>query len=40
MGTEGLTGYPDLVVVENSENLHSLRLVVKLQQARDGLGGG
>lgn len=35
-----LTGYPNLIVVENSKSLHSLRLTVKLQQARDGLRGG
>lgn len=35
----GLTRYPDLVVVENSENLHGLGLAVKLQQARNGLWG-
>lgn len=35
----GSIGYPDLVVVENSKNLHSLCLTVKLQQARDGLRG-
>ena len=35
-----LTGYPDLVMVENSKNLHSICLIFKFQQTRDGLGGG
>lgn len=32
-----LTGDPDLIVVEDGQNLHGVGLTVELQQAGDGL---